>query len=226
MKGYFSRAAAFLAAVLTAASLWSCSGKASDESSSASGGNMVGEIPDYGGNVGQDELPYGATISKLSAASGKTAIDVEYDNRFLTEEEAAMIADYLGGLSLRDTELFESAVYPALLKNSLSTMNMKDTQALLDDRYDNYKKYIGDDFEFTLVTIDDVTDGSETGFASCDEFVEKVTPGVKAVSKKELSVNCLFETAETGGTHYLSDVFGDDLTIYVYTIDGRPYVIS
>lgn len=226
MNGYYSRAAALLTAVLTAASLWSCSGKTSGSSSTAGGANMVGESPDDGVNVGQEELPYGATITKLASASGKAAIDVEYDNRFLTEEEAGMIADYLCGLAHRDTELFESTIYPAILQNSLSTMGMENTQELLEDRYKNYKKYIEDDFDFILVTVDDVTDGSEEGFQGCDEFIEKVTPGVKAASKKELSVNCLFETAETGGTHYLSDVFGNNLTIYVYTIDGRPYVIS
>lgn len=226
MKISFSRTVALFAAVLTAASLWSCSGKTSGESSSAGGGNMVGEFPDDIANVGQDELPYGASITKITASSGKTAADIEYDNRFLTEDEAVMLADYLCGLSRKDTALFEGAVYPALLKNSLSTMNMDSTQALLENRYDNYKKYIEDDFEFILITVDDVTDGTDTGFESCDEFLEKVTSGVTPTSKKELSVNCLFETAETGATHYLSEVFGDDLTIYVYTIDGRPYVIS
>lgn len=226
MKRSFSRTAAFLAAVMTATSLWSCSGKASDESSSAGGNNMVGESPQDGVSVEQDELPYGATMTKLASASGKAAIDIEYDSRFITEEEAAMIADYLGGLSLRDTALFEGAVYPALLQNSLSTMELENTQALLEDRYKSYKKYIEDDFKFLLITVDDAADGSDTGFDSCDEFIEKVTPGVKAEVKKELSVNCMFETAETGATHYLSDVFGSNLTIYVYTIDGRPYVIS
>lgn len=222
MKRSFSRTAAFLAAALTAVSLWSCG----DGKGSSTGGNMVGEIPYDGDGIAEEDLPYGATITKLTSSSGKAAIDTEYDNRFLTEEEAGMLTDYLYGLSHRDTEHFESAVYPALLQNSLSTMNLASTQALLDDRYDNYKKYIEDDFDFILVTVDDVTDGSDTGFENCDEFVEKVTPGVKATSKKELSVNCIVETAETGGTHYLSDIFGDDLTIYVYTIDGRPYVIS
>lgn len=221
MKRGFLRIASLLTSVLTAASLWSCSG-----SSSSVGENMVGESPHDGVNVDQEEFPYGATITKLTAASGKVAIDVEYDARFLTEEEAGMLSDYLCGLSRKDAALFESAVYPAILQNSLSTMNMEDAQALLEDRYKNYKKYIEDDFDFILVTVDDVTDGSDTGFDSCDEFIEKVAPGVKAASKKELSVNCIVETAETGGTHYLSDIFGDNLTIYIYNIDGRPYVIS
>ena len=153
-------------------------------------------------------------------------IGVEFDPRFMTDDEAKKVVDYFYSLSSGETARLENAVAPELLKYRLETSNLESAQAFLDAEYELIKQYTQADFKFKFVLVDGVLKG-DTGYEAYDALVKKAMPGAKVTEKKVFKVNCTYERPDDVGSVYsLALRLGDDVTVAVYTIDGEPYVIS
>lgn len=229
MKRFIARTAALLAAAaMTASAAVSCSDKDEHDDHDHHDHQVVGEdeIPDNV-NIGLDDLPYGGQFKKLLPDEYDTPIGVDFDSRYLSDEEAAKIADYFYAISEKDPEYLEKALHPDYLRYILDQTGAESAQAYLDMEYEMIKQFTGKDYSFDFVLIDDMVDNSDgTGLTGYDVTVAKAIPDGKVTAKNGFMVNCTYTAKpDDGGSYSLQARIGDYITICVYTIDGEPYVI-
>ena len=84
----------------------SCSDKQSGTSSANAGDGI---------NVDENELPFGATMIDLDSERDGVPISISYEKRFMTEEEARKISDYISAVNSCDAELIKNTSYPSYL---------------------------------------------------------------------------------------------------------------
>lgn len=224
MKKLFVKTAALLAAAAMTFSAVSCS--SGKESSKVNSNNIAGGDVPEDVSLSLEDMPYGGEYKQLTPKDSDVPIGVEFDPRFMTDDEAKKVVDYFYSLSSGETARLENAVAPELLKYRLETSNLESAQAFLDAEYELIKQYTQADFKFKFVLVDGVLKG-DTGYEAYDALVKKAMPSAKVTEKKVFKVNCTYERPDDVGSVYsLALRLGDDVTVAVYTIDGEPYVIS
>lgn len=184
--------------------------------------------------ITEDVMPYGATITKLlTSASDKVKISVEYDNRFLTEEEAILVSDYIAALNNVDAELMEQTVYMPYLEDALSYNGIADTKTYLQTMRDNIEANFaeGGKLEFDYVVIEgcvgEEEDDSLTGFNTMDSALKMLSGDditSKITSRKRITLDILFEI-DGEGSYSLSMRQGSSSNLYIYEIDGELYIL-
>lgn len=225
MNRIITRAAALIAAAAISVCAVSCGSK--EEKKEKDDHNMVAVNVD--GDVSLDELGYGATQHDDTPETSDVPIGVSYDPRYVTAEEAAKVVDYFYSLSTKDAAMHENAVYPAVLKYRLESLEQASTQDLLNNLYDIYKGYTEKDFEFTYVLIEDIVEekNDKSAYEEYDYVLSQVAPDAKVTDKKLLKVNCTYTEPGGHGSYSLMLHRGNKyVDVAVYTIDGEPYVIS
>ena len=228
MKKFIARTAALLAAaVMTASAAVSCSDKDEHEDHDHDH-QVVGkdEIPDDA-NISLDDLPYGGQFKKLLPEEYDTPIGVDFDSRYLTDEEAAKIADYFYSISEKKAEYLEKALHPDYLKFVLAQTGFDSAQTYVENEYELIKQFTESDYSFDFVLIDDMVDNSDgTAFTGYDVNLRKALPDANFTDRKAFMVNCTYTVpSEEGGSHSLQARLGDYIVLCVYTIDGEPYVV-
>ena len=226
MKKFIARTAALLAAaVMTASAAVSCSDKDEHDEHEH---HIVGEdeIPDDA-NISLDDLPYGGQFKKLLPDEYDTPIGVDFDSRYLTDEEAAKIADYFYSISEKKAEYLEKALHPDYLKFVLAQTGFDSAQTYVENEYELIKQFTGSDYSFDFVLIDEMVDNSDgTAFTGYDVNLRKALPDANFTDRKAFMVNCTYTVpSEEGGSHSLQARLGDYIVLCVYTIDGEPYVV-
>lgn len=190
---------------------------------------------DFEGDYSNAIDQYGAMTQQIKADSNENVpIDIEFDNRFLNEEEAILISKYFECLNSNDAELFESLYYDGYLayNSSLSGMTPADT---LTQFYQSISSKIGTtDYKFDYIVIngvytpEDGVSGDHYNFESVknvwDSFADSTDASLKDAinSRKVLAVEALYKT-ETGD-YSLSERYGCDSYLYVYQINGKYYL--
>lgn len=154
MKNIFKRAAVFAAALGMALTSFSCAGKNSSADESGHG-NLVGNSPPDGAHISEDEMPYGSTLSQLKT---DVPIPIEYDNRFMTEEEGRKISEYFAAVGTKDADMLADASYDSYLELNFESMNVSSLQEYVEGYYESIKSYTGEDYEFSFITVTDVTE--------------------------------------------------------------------
>ncbi len=225
MKSFTARAAVLLAAlVMTASASVSCNDKDEADEHDHHDHNLVEEIPDDV-NIKLDETPYGGQFRKLLPEEFDTPIGVDRDPRYLSDEEAAKLADYFYAISEKKPEYLEKALHPDYLKSVLEKTGVESAQDYLDIEYDLIKQFTGTDYSFDFVLVDDVvTDEDE--LKGYDSAVREVLPNAKITSEKAFLVNCTYTSVPNdGGSYSLKERLDSYVTLCIYTIDGEPYVV-
>lgn len=225
MKKNFTRVAALMAAVLMSISAVSCSDNKKNDAKAKSEGNLAGgDLPDNA-NVKEEDMPYGAQYKRLTVEDDGLPMSVEFDNRYMTDDEAKQVVNYFWSLSSKDPSYLEKAVHPDLLKYRLESANTN-AQDFLNSEYDLIKNYTGSDFTFTFALVDGIMN-DDSGFEVYDELIKKTMPDAKVTDKKVFMVNCTYSRPDDpNGVYSLQMRLGDYVDIAVYTIDGKPYIIS
>ena len=155
-----------------------------------------------------------------------TPLGVDRDPRFVSDAEAAKLADYFYAISEKDPKYLEKALHPDFLKYILELWGCESAQDFLEKEYEAIKQYTGSDYNFTFVLVDGIMkDTDKTGLEAYDARVEKAIPNANVTDKKALMVNCTYSKPNDGGSYSLQMRLGDYVTLCVYTIDGEPYVI-
>lgn len=111
----------------------------------------------------QEELPYGATITKVTSRE----IAVCYDARYLEAALVDQIYAYYHAIQTKDAAEFSAALFPLYHDYQLEDVyggELSD-QELLDTTYDVITEYFGYDFEFALL---DVTEAVTEDYLSAD----------------------------------------------------------
>ncbi len=228
MNKIFTRTAAILAAAMMAVSAVSCSDSKKNDEKAKSKGNLAGGDLPENASVSEDDMPYGAEYKQLRAEEEKDLpMSVEYDPRYMTDEEAKQVVNYFWSLSSKDPSYLEKAVHPDLLKYRLDEAGTT-AQEFLNKEYDLIKEYTESDFTFTVTLVDGIlkADEKSSDFEFYDSLVEKAIPHAKVTDKKLFMVNCTYSKPDDNGVYSLQMRLGDYVDVAVYTIDGNPYIIS
>lgn len=196
-------------------------------------------IDDDYGNIAEEDLPYGSTITQLKSSNNENVkLSIEYDNRFLTEEEAIKVSDYMAALNSVDGELMENTVYPDYLQYLMEANNYTSSTDYLKSMHDSIKDtYLnGSDFDFNFVLInafyDENDSDDDTGFLVLDTLLDSyassldkdaVTP--KITSRKMVKIDTMYTLADDDGSYLLSNRTDSEQGMYIYTIDGQIYIL-
>ncbi len=207
----------------------SCSDEKSG-SSSASGKALVTDTIGEGINVDENEMPFGATMTDLVPDHDDVPISISYENRFMTEEEARKISDYISAINSCDAELMKNTCYPSYLDYLVTEYENTDIQDYLDSRHDDIKNsYTGGEFDFNYILInslmDENDDDSNTGFSTLDHKILEQSPDAEITSRKMVGIDVLYKLDGDDGSYSLTARTGSDMIIYIYTIDGQIYIL-
>lgn len=210
----------------------SCDSDDSDSSDSSS--NLVENAADNI-NMGEAELPYGATITQvLPKNDDSILIGIEYDNRFVTLDEAKALSNYVASINNCDGELLEKTFYKPRLDYILENQGEPDASKYLETIHENIAdNYINDEFDFNYVLIEDCFDesydDSKTGFSSIDNFIAEKSGQEtvdKITSRKLVQYDIQYTPeSEPGSAYVFSRRSGTSSRMYIYTIDGVCYIL-
>lgn len=225
MKHIFTRTAAALMAASMALSFASCSDKKDTDSHNE--GNLAAGNPEAFDGVSQENLPYGATVTQLTPDIDGVPVMTEYDNRYLTAEEGTLVCNYFAGIALKDADMFSSAVYPPYLEFRLKTLNGISTEEFVEGQYETVNKSTGGDFEFTYIMITDcLREGEFDNFSAFDNILLDMNPDAKITERKYLQIDCMYNDTTNGGNYSLKNRLGGEISLCLYTIDGKPYLLT
>lgn len=197
------------------------------------------DIIDEYGSIAEEDLPYGSTIVQLKPSTNENVkMSIEYDRRFLTEEEVIKVSDYMQALNDCDTSLMESTVYPDYLTYLKEVNSVESTETYLTVMHDGIKTSYtdGSDFEFNYILVnsclDETSSDDETGFSILDSILDSYAKksgqddvSSKITSRKLVGIDTMYTLASDGGSYSLTNRTGSDQQIYIYTIDGQIYIL-
>lgn len=205
----------------------------SEESSGSSGESknmLVSDNAGKGINVSEDEMPFGATMTDLYTDRDGVPINISYENRFMTAEEAEKISDYISAVNSCDAELMQKTCYPPYLEYLVTQYENTDVQDYLDTRHQTIANtYTNGEFDFNYILInslmDESDDDSDTGFSQLDTKIHEKSPDAEITSRKQVAIDVLYSLENDDGSYSFSARTGSDMILYIYTIDGEIYIL-
>lgn len=218
MNKIFMKTAALAAAMAMSLASYSCSGK---ESSSVNEGNLAGDGPADNVSVSSDDMPYGATITQLK---NDVPVSIEYDYRYMTDEEARKLSEYFAAVGLKDADMAAGACYDSYLENFFSAMNVSNIEDYLTVSYDTLKSYTEEDYEFSYFIVSDVTQ-NESVYPYYDEIIYSINPDANIESRKVATMDLYYDT-ESAVSCSLYYRMGNYIQVCVYQIDGEAYILG
>lgn len=207
----------------------SCSESKSDSSGESKNMLVNDKAGDYA-DITEDEMPFGATMSDLRAGTGNVPVSVSYDNRFMSEDEARKISDYISAVNTCDAELMKNTCYPSYLDHLVEQYESTDVQDYLDTRHKTIAdNYVNGEFDFDYIIVNSLMDendsDSDTGFSILDAEIYENSPDAEITSRKMVGVEVLYTLDGQNGSHSFSAKNGADIFLYIYTIDGQMYIL-
>lgn len=207
----------------------SCSDGKSD-SSGESRNMLVSDNAGKGINVNEDEMPFGATMTDLYSDRDNVPVSISYENRFMTEDEARKVSEYISAINTCDAELMQNTCYPSYLEYLVNQYENSDVQDYLDERHTTIAgSYTNGEFDFNYILINSLMDeddsDSDTGFSKLDEKILEKSPDVEITSRKMIGIDVLYSLENDDSSYSLSMRTGSDMILYIYNIDGQIYIL-
>lgn len=108
----------------------------------------------------ESEMPYGATMRQ-----NKTdfAVPMTYDRRFLDEDQVRAAAAVIGAVQDMDAEQYRSSTFDFYADYQLSVYEADNAEALMQKIHERLAEQSGDDFTFSMVLIDGVSENRDKG---------------------------------------------------------------
>lgn len=216
--------------ILSCAVMMACCSCSDGNSSSSSESRnlLVSDNAGKGINVNEDEMPFGATMTDLYPDD--VPISISYENRFMTEDEAKKISDYISAINTCDAELMKKTCYPSYLDYLVEQYENTDVQNYLDDRHSTIANdYTNGEFDFDYILINSLMDEddneNDTGFSHLDTQIYEKSPDAEITSRKMVGIDVLYSLENDNGSYSLSARTGSDMILYIYTIDGQIYIL-
>lgn len=220
MKYFFRKSAILAAALGMVFTSFSCAGKNSSDDAS-NNGNLVGDAPPDGIHISEDEMPYGSTITQLKI---DVPVPIEYDYRYMTEEEGRKISEYFSAVGLKDADMLSEVSYDSYLEQNFENLKVNSLQEYVEGYYDSIKSYTGEDYEFSYFIVSDVTE-DESVYPYYDNIINNINPDAKIESRKVATVDIYYDT-ESAKNCPLYNKVGDYIKICIYQIDGQVYIMG
>lgn len=225
MKHIFKKTASVIMAASMALSFASCSKKNDAEKSKEEGNLAAGNAAAFAG-VSEADLPYGATVTQLTPDIDGVPVMTEYDHRFLTAEEGTLVCNYFAGIALKDTDMFTSSIYPPYLDFRLKYQNGITAEEFVTGQYETVKQYTGCDFEFTYIMVTSCLGEGEFDFSSFDRILLDQSAGANITDRKYLQIDCMYNNLSDGSNYSLKNRIGGEISLCLYTVDGKPYLLT
>lgn len=224
MKNVLNRISAVLCSLTLLTAFASC-GKSDSDEEKKTNNNMVGGDIDDDVNVGVDDMPYGSTMRSMRpAADNDVPLMVEFDYRFVTEDMAYAVSNYMAGVAKKDPALMQKATNPEIFKAAMESEEAATPEEYAEAMYNDIKEVVGDDFTLSMISVQSVSDSSSFNFASYNMFVNSVLPDAQITDRKLLELNVYYKTDDSSGTLYAKT--GAYVNAVLYTIDGKLYIIG
>ena len=175
---------------------------------------------------GSVRLEYGKTM--VSNSEG-LPFPIEFDSHFLTSEEASAIVNYYYSISEQDEELAKQNSYPAYLDYLAETYEFDSVKDFLKSNYDTIGNVLGtDDYEFKSIKITACATEQDkdvyTFFSEIDEMLDEASEGTSSKIENRKLVEADIICTSDGKDISLTEK-ADGQQLYIYTIDGKPYVL-
>ena len=213
---FISRLTAALTAAAMLAGFCSCGGK-KKEGEEHHHHNLVEDNMGDDVNVSQDDLPFGALESIL----GTDAVPIEicYDTRYITEDEAAKISKYFSALNNKDTELFNSVVYEPYLSKLIENADCTSVDDYIATQYTTLTQQLGDGFGFDYIDFEEALLQGQYDFTDFDTVILNNDPTVQITDRKLLTAVVEYKNNVDGDSHV------KNINVCLYTINGQSYIV-
>ncbi|MDE6092228.1 MAG: hypothetical protein K2G14_03945 [Ruminococcus sp.] len=207
----------------------SCSDEKSG-TSSTDGNALVSDDMGKDVNIAENDLPFGATMIDLISDRGGVPVSISYEKRFMTEDEAKKISDYISAMNNCDAELMKNTCYPPYLDYIVNQYEDTDIQGYLDSIHsDIVSSYTDGEFDFNYIIVnslmDEDDDDDSTSFSILDNRIREQSPDAQITSRKMVGIDVLYSLENDGGSYSLTARTGSDMILYIYTIDGEIYIL-
>lgn len=207
----------------------SCS-ESKPDSSVADENVLVGDNVGKGINVDADDMSFGATMTDLYTDMDNVPISISYENRFMTEDEARKVSDYISALNTCDAELMRNTCYPSYLDSLVEQYGNTDVQDYLNTRHSTIAdSYTHGEFNFDFIIINSLMDendsDSDTGFSTLDAKIHEGSPDAEITSRKMIGIDITYTLDGENGSYSFATRAGSDMILYIYTIDGQIYIL-
>lgn len=106
------------------------------------------------------ELPYGAT---MRSDKNSYAVPMTYDRRFLDEAQVAATADILAAIQNQDADLYLQSTPSYYADYQMEVYECEEYPELLGHFHDYIAESSGEDFQFKMVLINDISDNRNAG---------------------------------------------------------------
>ena len=180
--------------------------------------------------ITEDEMPYGATITQLKASEDNgIKIGIDYDNRFISEDEARLVSNYVAALNSKDAELMEQVYYPPYFESIVNASGEADGTAYLQSRFAAIEERTGGTTDMEYVTIESVEDDKEMA-----EEYSNLEIGLKEIageditskirSKKVVGIDIIYSLNGENSIS-LANTLGQYSYLFIYDIDGQLYIL-
>lgn len=211
MRSHMRRTAALASALILAFSAVGCGSKSSSSGSTSTAPAAADPVSQYGGDMIKHWAKDGYEIT------------VEVDGRFITEDESKAIAKYIAAIGRSDGKLMEESVHPAALKYVLDANGFTDAGSYASYLHTSLLQFTGGEFEFEYAAVEKLIDES-TGFdfSVYDKIILDAEPDAEITNRKKISVDALYDNTSKS----INVRMGGYIEIYLYTINGVPYVLS
>lgn len=178
---------------------------------------------------GSVKMEYGAS---MMVNSDGLPFPVEFDSRFLTADEVKAIVNYYYSIEKQDEELAKNSSYPDYLEYLSDSYEFSDVKDMLKSNYDTMGNVLGsDNYSFKNIKIVKcVTEEDKdvyTYFNAIDNVINKsfeksgnTLPKIENRKLVEADIIC-----ESGGEEISLTEKAGNQQLYIYTIDGQPYVL-
>lgn len=234
MKALLKKTAALLSASVLMTAMTACSSESGHDHEH----HIVEDDLSDDVNVEEENLPYGATMTSLKKDhNDKVKIDIDFDPRYFTEDgeqdypEIYLITDYIEAMQNKDGAAINEIFYKPYLDYLMSRTSYADSQAYIDSFMNKITSKTGDGIEFNYAVVDTCLNENEsenlTEFEAIDSTLDEITGeniSEKVQSRKLVYVDIFFSGSE-GNYSQLNECLGNDLSVYIYNIDGRYYLL-
>ena len=212
MKNSLKSTLAIFSALTIAAGFTGCGG--SKSSSSETSGSSI--------TVSNDPVAnYGGDMFKHLQKDGYE-ITAEVDARYVTDDESKKLAKYIAAIGRCDGKLMEEALYPAALDYVMKANSCSTAAEYATVLHKQLLQFTGEDFEFDYTVVEEYADESNFDFSKYDSIVLDADPDAQITNRKRLSVDALYDHTNKS----INVRMGGYIDVYMYTINGVPYVLS
>lgn len=211
MKYQIRNTMALVSAMALAVCFTGCGSSKDSSSSGSTVSTSADPVANYGGDM----------IKHLQKDGYE--ITAEVDSRYVTEDESKMLAKYIAAIGKSDGKLMEEALYPAALEYVKKANSCSSAEEYAKKLHQQLLQFTGEEYEFEYVCVEEYTDEkSGFDFSKYDEIVLDADPDAEITARKRLSVDALYD----GTNKSINYRMGGYIDVYMYTINGTPYVLS